>query len=142
MRIAYGTRRSREPSGTNTIFRSHKQLYFKLTLPYGYVYPAGSGMELERPYGYLVNVNHPQVRPLFEMFKAFLKQPHLPVTDEERRLFEADLILNVFRAEFEKSEIYSNVEVDRCVGIIIKSGELAAEWRRYRERQTNIHRSE
>ncbi|MCH4239500.1 MAG: hypothetical protein LKF71_04445 [Oscillospiraceae bacterium] len=52
---------------------------------------AETGTRLEHnPWGYQVNINHPQIRPIFE---RYLKQhgipPWCPLSDAERREFEA-----------------------------------------------------
>lgn len=42
------------------------------------------------PYGYLFNVNHPKVRPLYERYKKWKSVPvNHPLSDSERFEFEA-----------------------------------------------------
>lgn len=58
---------------------------------------AETGTRLEHnPWGYKVNINHPQVRPIFE---RYLKQqgipPWCPLSDAERLQFEADFVAGV-----------------------------------------------
>lgn len=58
---------------------------------------AETGMRLQHnPWGYQVNINHPKIRPVFE---RYLKQhgipPWCPLSDAERRQFEAEFLAGV-----------------------------------------------
>lgn len=46
------------------------------------------------PYGYKINVNHPQIKPLYERYKK--KYNILIPTDEERKNFE-DIIIKMIK---------------------------------------------
>ncbi|QNO17340.1 hypothetical protein [Caproicibacterium amylolyticum] len=52
--------------------------------------PAETGVLLQHnPWGYQVNINHPQVRPIFDRYLNWRKiPPWCPLSDSERREFE------------------------------------------------------
>ena len=59
---------------------------------------AETGQRLQHnPWGYQVNVNHPQVRPIYERYKRnYLHVPDwCPLSDAERRQFEAAFLAGV-----------------------------------------------
>lgn len=61
---------------------------------------AETGQRLQHnPWGYQVNVNHPQVRPIYERYKRnYLHVPDwCPLSDAERRQFETEFLAGVER---------------------------------------------
>lgn len=118
------------------MFLSLKAQNFRLRLPMNYQFPSGSGYYYNEDHGYnfLVNISHPAIEPFYMLFKQFRKKKAFPLNDEERRLFEADMIVNLFRTEFEKQFAgISKGVIDKNVGILLKYRTVADEWRRYRE---------
>ena len=60
---------------------------------------AETGQHLQHnPWGYQVNVNHPQVRPFYERYKTQKGIPKsCPLSDSERRQFEAAFLAGIER---------------------------------------------
>ncbi len=119
-----------------SLFLSPKAQNFRLRLPLNYQYPPGSGFYYneDHGYGFMVNISHPAIEPLYTLFKQFRNKKVYPLNDEERRLFEADMIVNLFKGEFEKQfKGFSKGAIDKYVGILLKYRTVADEWRRYRE---------
>ena len=51
------------------------------------------------PYGYLFNINHPKVRPLYERYKKWKGVPlNFPLSDKERFEFETLLTKKVAKS--------------------------------------------
>ena len=50
---------------------------------------------VDNPYGYLINVNHPDVRPIYEQYRRELGYRFCdPMSDQDRRNFDAYYIYN------------------------------------------------
>ncbi|MGN1478858.1 MAG: hypothetical protein ACI4XH_03755 [Acutalibacteraceae bacterium] len=124
----------RKNEAIKSMFIPPDRATFKLSLPAGFHFPPGCGYTDEEPYGFNVNVNHERIRPLFIEFKKFIGESSFPIDDDMRRLFEADIVINLFRKEYEASISYSSLEVNRYVSILIANAELADQWREHRER--------
>ena len=100
-------------------------------LPTGYKYPPGCGYSNEQGSEYLINVNHPAVSPLYAEYKKFLSEIY-SLSDNARNIFEADMILNVFNAEFARSH-YTPSDVDRMQTVAIKNLKDYEKWVNHRE---------
>lgn len=117
------------------LFLSLQAQNFRLRLA-NYQYPAGSGFYYneEHGYGFSVNITHPKIEPFYSLFKEFRKKKAFPLNDEERRLFEADMIINLFKDEFENQFAgISKGVIDKNVSILLKYRTVAEQWQRYRE---------
>ena len=105
--------------------------YRQPSLPTGFHYPPGCGYSEECGNGYLININNYLIEPYYAAFKKFLGTTY-PIDDSERYFFEADMIYNVFRSEFELSAIYSKLDLNRCAENLVNNKEKYNRWVQYR----------
>ena len=85
-------------------------------------------------YGYLLNISHPRVAPYYDLFKKFTGNVIFPLSDHERKLFEADMIYYFFREECKQRHNESVVQY--YAGLLIRYRDAAERWRQYREQHT------
>lgn len=87
--------------------------------------PAATG------YVYLINISHPRVAPYYDLYKLFTRNRIYPLSDHERKLFEADMICCLFKEECKKR--HNESVVNFYAGYLIRYRDEAERWRRYRE---------
>lgn len=57
---------------------------------------------VDNPYGYKINVSHPQIRPLYERFKIWKGIPtNFPPSEDQREEFEEYILGKVRKASGE-----------------------------------------
>lgn len=114
-----------------SIFLPPEISYKPPSLPTGFHYPPGCGYSEDLGSGYIININAPKVEPIYKKYKEWLGTTY-PISDGERQFFEADMIYNIFRAEFEASQIYSKLDLNRAAEILLKDKDRYLSWMQYR----------
>ena len=100
-------------------------------LPTGFHYPPGCGYTEDCGSGYRININNILIEPYYTAYKKWLGTTY-PISDGERLFFEADMIYNVFRTEFELSPIYSKLDLNRAAEILLADKAKYQSWVQYR----------
>ncbi|MCQ2479006.1 MAG: hypothetical protein MJ120_00090 [Clostridia bacterium] len=92
--------------------------------------------------GYRLNVNHELVNPYWRMFKAWIFSDYITENPQAhpndsflRFIFEADLILNVFYDEFQKSHFGNDSIKDKIQTFVCNNIKVYESWKRFRECQ-------
>lgn len=67
--------------------------------------------------GYVVNINHPDVLPIFHAYNDFIKETGKALSDSDRAVFELDIVENVSPDEFLMTD-YSRQDIERIRGTI------------------------
>lgn len=55
----------------------------------------------DNPYGYKLNINNPNIKPLYYAYKQVQGIPHMPPSDNQRHEFERDVAIVLMR-EYER----------------------------------------
>ena len=105
--------------------------YASPKLPTGFHYPPGCGYDDDYTTGFLVNIHHPQISPYYQAFKKCINKPST-IDDWERQLFEADMLLKVFRTEYKNSYIYSRWDVDKLTRTVLEHRSVYDRWLQFR----------
>lgn len=77
--------------------------------------------------GYVVNINHPDILPIFRAYNDFIKERGMPLSDSDRAVFELDIVENVSPDEFLMTD-YSHQDIER-IRSTIKDMERYESWK-------------